>query len=120
MAFDLGLAARIREVLNATPGVLEHKMFGGLAFLIRDNMAVVVSSRGGMMIRADPVMTKHLVETTRAEFAEMRGREMRGWIYLDAVDVRCDDELTVWIDLAIGYSSTLTPKRWRDDGPVVT
>ena len=89
------IAARIREVLDATPGVLELKMFGGLAFLVSGNIAAVASSRGGMMIRADPVMTKHLVETTRAEFAQMQGRELRGWIYLDAADIRCDDELTV-------------------------
>ena len=48
------IAARIREVLDATPGVLELKMFGGLAFLVSGNIAAVASSRGGMMIRAGP------------------------------------------------------------------
>lgn len=34
MAYDETLARRIRDVLAATPGLSERKMFGGLAFLI--------------------------------------------------------------------------------------
>ncbi len=85
-------------------------MFGGLAFLIRGHMTVVASSKGGLMVRADPATTTDLVETTQAEFADMRGRQMRGWLYLDAADIRSEDELTPWIDRAVGYSATLPPK----------
>jgi hypothetical protein len=35
---------------------------------------------------------------------------MRGWLYLDAADIRSEDELTPWIDRAVGYSATLPPK----------
>jgi hypothetical protein len=39
MAYDEGLATRVREVLGDQPGVAEQRMFGGLAFLVHGNMA---------------------------------------------------------------------------------
>jgi TfoX/Sxy family transcriptional regulator of competence genes len=39
MAYDEGLATRVREVLGDRPGLAERKMFGGLAFLVHGNMA---------------------------------------------------------------------------------
>src|SRR5262245_52164412 len=42
VAYDEGLAQRIREALEAQPNISEKKMFGGLAFLLRGNMCVGV------------------------------------------------------------------------------
>ena len=39
MAYDEGLATRVREILGDRPGVAEKQMFGGLAFLVQGNMA---------------------------------------------------------------------------------
>ena len=86
-------------------------MFGGLAFLIRGHMTVVASSKGGLMIGADPSTTGTLVETTSAAYAEMRGRTMHGWLRLSASDVTPDGELTRWIDHALSYTTTLPPKQ---------
>lgn len=35
MAFDEGLAERVREVLQSRRGIGERKMLGGLAFMLR-------------------------------------------------------------------------------------
>ena len=110
MAYDLDLAERIREALATEPEVTERKMFGGLAFLLRGHMTVVASAKGGMMIRADPARTAELVDSTPAVFAEMRGREMKGWLRLGSSAVSTDDELTTWIDHAVAYTATLPPK----------
>jgi len=110
VAYDANLAERIRETLAAEPEVTERNMFGGLAFLIRGYMTVVASSKGGLMIRADPTETTELVESTPAELAEMRGRPMKGWLRLDCADIRSDAELATWIESAVTYSSTLPPK----------
>ncbi|TCO58323.1 hypothetical protein [Actinocrispum wychmicini] len=39
MAYDEGLATRLRELIGELPGVDEKRMFGGLAFLLNGNMA---------------------------------------------------------------------------------
>ena len=54
MAYDQELAGRIRQVIGSDPELTEKKMFGGLAFLIRGNMAIAASSGGGVMVRVDP------------------------------------------------------------------
>jgi len=104
MAYDHELAERIREALASVAGVTERKMFGGLAFLIQGRMTVVASSKGGLMIRANPATTADLVATTPAKLVHMRERQMRGWLQLDPGDIRSGNELTPWIDHAINYS----------------
>ena len=53
MAYDEGLATRIRALLADEPGLTEKRMFGGIAFLLNGHMTVTVSD-GGMMVRVDP------------------------------------------------------------------
>lgn len=43
MAYDEGLAKRIRGTLADEAGISEKRMFGGLAFLLRGNMCVRAS-----------------------------------------------------------------------------
>ncbi len=110
MAYDEELANRIREVLTDEPTVRERKMFGGLAFLLGGNMAVSASRRGGLMVRADPARSDQLVATTAAETMVMQGREMRGWLYLEADDVRTMRQLRRWVGIGAAYARTLPSK----------
>jgi hypothetical protein len=54
VTYDEDLAARLREVVGGEETLTEQKMFGGLAFLISGNMAVLASGQGGLMVRVDP------------------------------------------------------------------
>ena len=45
MAYDEGLAQRIREVLGELPGLTEMKMFGGIGFMLQGNLACGVEGR---------------------------------------------------------------------------
>jgi TfoX/Sxy family transcriptional regulator of competence genes len=103
MAYDEELADRIRVLL---PDAEEKKMFGGLAFLIRGNMAVAASGQGGMLVRVDPEESDRLVETTSAELMEMRGRSMKGWLRVDPEP----DDVAEWVERGAAYASSLPPK----------
>ena len=111
MAYDEKLAERIRELLGDEPGLTEQKMFGGLAFLIGGNMAVGASGQGGILVRVDPEQSDELVATTNARPMEMRGREMKGWLRVEADSVGTKGELTEWVDRGAGYARSLPPKR---------
>jgi hypothetical protein len=76
MAYDEELAGRIRQLIGSDPELTEKKMFGGLAFLIRGNMAIAASSEGGAMVRVDPAQSDALVATTKATLMNMGGRDM--------------------------------------------
>jgi TfoX/Sxy family transcriptional regulator of competence genes len=110
VAYEEELAARVRELISAEPGLAEKKMFGGLAFLVEGNMAVGVSGQGGILVRVDPDESDELVATTPAQLMEMRGRSMRGWLRVAAEDVADDPELAEWVARGTTYARSLPAK----------
>ena len=111
VAYDEELADRIRELIGSESGLTEQKMFGGLAFLIGGNMAVAASGQGGILVRVDPADSDALVTTTNADVMEMRGRQMKGWLRVDAEDVRTKTELRRWVQHGTAYTRLLPAKR---------
>ena len=111
MAYDEELAERIRTLVGGEPDLAEKKMFGGLAFLIGGNMAVAASGQGGVLVRVDPDESDELVASTSARPMEMRGRQMQGWLRVDADDVRADAELARWVERGTAYARSLPAKR---------
>jgi TfoX/Sxy family transcriptional regulator of competence genes len=111
MAYDEDLANRIRELIAGEPGITEKQMFGGLAFLVGGNMSVAASGQGGLMVRVDPEDTAALVARPHARPFEMRGREMRGWLRVDAEGVRTKRQLEPWVKRGVAYARSLPPKR---------
>ncbi|HEY5659922.1 MAG TPA: TfoX/Sxy family protein [Gaiellaceae bacterium] len=111
MAYDEKLAARIRELVAAEPGVTEKKMFGGLAFLIDGNMSVSASGQGGLLVRVDPDESDALTKKPGVALMEMGGRSMAGWLRVDADAVRTKKQLAAWVERGVGYARSLPPKK---------
>ena len=111
MAYDTELADRIRAELGPVRGVVEKQMFGGLAFLIGGHLAVSASGRGGLLLRCDPAETGRYLDPPHVGPFEMRGREMDGWLRVDAEAVRSDAELARWVQVGVRYASSLEPKQ---------
>jgi hypothetical protein len=111
MAYDEELAGRIRELLGDEPDLTEQKMFGGLAFLIRGNMAVAASGEGGALVRVDPAQSDQLVASTSARPMEMRGRQMQGWLRVTSEQLRSTQQLAKWVTLGATYARSLPAKR---------
>jgi TfoX/Sxy family transcriptional regulator of competence genes len=109
MAYDEELAGEIRGLLAGENGVVEKKMFGGLAFLVGGNMAVAASGQGGMLVRVDPAESDALLASTKARLMEMRGRTMPGWLRVDTEDLT-KPELAQWVERGVTYARSLPPK----------
>jgi TfoX/Sxy family transcriptional regulator of competence genes len=110
MAYDEHLADRIRELVADEPALTEMRMFGGLAFLIGGHMAVAASSRGGLMLRVQPDETEALLKRPHAGPFEMRGRELQGWLRVDADGVRTKRQLEPWVRRGVAYARSLPAK----------
>ncbi len=111
MAHDEDLADRVRVALGDVDGVVaEKKMFGGHAFLLRGHMAVAASGQGGLLLRCDPAQSERWVAEAGITRFEMRGREMDGWLHVDASAVSSDDALATWVQVGVAYVATLPPK----------
>ena len=110
MAYDEDLANRIRELVSDEPGLTEKKMFGGLAFLIGGHMSVSASGRGGLLLHVDPEQTSALLAKPHAHPFVMRGREMDGWLRVDAEGVATRRQLERWVARGVEYARSLPPK----------
>ena len=111
MAYDQKLATRIRDLLAGASDVTEQKMFGGLGFLVGGNMAVAASGQGGILVRVDPAQSDTLIANSAAYPMEMRGRQMGGWLRVDAEHVRPKRELAKWMELGTTCARSLPAKR---------
>jgi hypothetical protein len=111
VAYDEALAERIRELVGSERGLVEKKMFGGLAFLINGNMSVAASGQGGLLVRVDPEQSDALIKKAGASLMEMRGREMPGWMRVDADAVRTKKQLSAWVDRGVAFARSLPAKR---------
>jgi TfoX/Sxy family transcriptional regulator of competence genes len=111
VAYDEGLADRIRELLGAPDDLTEQKMFGGLGFMIAGNMAIAASGEGGILVRVDPAQSDALVASTDAHPMVMRGRPMAGWLRVATEHVRTKRQLAKWVTLGVGYARSLPAKR---------
>jgi TfoX/Sxy family transcriptional regulator of competence genes len=110
MTYEVALAEAIREAISTRPDVTEKKMFGGLAFLVCGNMAIAASGQGGALVRVDPAESDHLVDTTNAEVAVMRGRPMTGWLRVPTEYLRTRRQISVWVRRGVTYAESLPPQ----------
>lgn len=110
MAYDEDLAHRVRELLAGEDGLSEMRMFGGLAFLVNGNMSVAASGEGGLLVRVDPADGERALSSPHTRPMQMRGREMRGWLRVDADGVRTKRELAAWVRRGADFARSLPPK----------
>lgn len=110
MAYDEALAERVRDAVRGEPGLTEKRMFGGLAFLVGGNMAVSASGQGGLLLRVDPAETASLLDPPSVTRFRMRGREMDGWLHIEASAVGTDERLRAWVGRGVAYARSLPPK----------
>lgn len=109
MAYDEGLAERIREVLSAQGGVIEKKMFGGLAFMVHGHMCCGVVA-DDLMLRVGPDQHESVLAQPYARAMDFTGRPMKGFIYVEQEGLASDDDLAAWIQRGLDFVRSLPPK----------
>ncbi|MEV0978825.1 TfoX/Sxy family protein [Streptomyces sp. NPDC049915] len=109
MAYDEGLAERVRALLRGAPGLVEKRMFGGLAFLLGGNMAVAVTG-DDLLVRVAPDGTEAALARPGARVFDMSGRPMRGWVVVAGPSVAEDDALAMWVTEGRIFAAGLPPK----------
>ena len=110
MAYDEELAERIRAQLGDELEVTEKKMFGGIGFLLRGNMAVGVASTSELMVRVGAEGSDAALAQPHTRPFDMSGRPMAGWILVAGEGVATDDELAAWVRRGLEFAAGLPPK----------
>lgn len=80
-------------------------MFGAVALMVDDSMAVAANKDGSLLVRVDPAEEGALLDDPHASRAEMgQGRSMGpGWIRVDPAAVLDESDLRTWLDRAVRY-----------------
>jgi TfoX/Sxy family transcriptional regulator of competence genes len=109
MAYDEGLAERVRGILTDEAGVAEKRMFGGLAFLLRGNMCVGVV-KDELMVRVGPQGYDDLVRQPHARQMDFTGRPMKGLLFVDPDGLEADADLQRWVGHGVIFAKSLPKK----------
>ena len=109
MAFDEGLAERVRDVLRNSKEIAERKMFGGLAFMSRGHMFVGILG-DTLMARVGPDHYTAALRQPGVRKMDFTGKPMRGYVFVAPSAIEDDSTLARWIAQCLTFVGSLPPK----------
>lgn len=109
MAYDEGLAHRIRELLLEQDGLVEKKMFGGVGFMLKGNMACGVH-KDMLIVRVGPDGHQAAMAKPHTLPFDITGRAMNGWVMVSADGCAEHEALEAWVNQGINFALTLPSK----------
>ncbi len=96
-------------MLARQSGVVERKMFGGLAFMVHGNMCCGIVG-DELMLRVGVKQYEDVLTNPDARPMDFTGRPMRGMVYISSSGFGSDESLSRWVDRALDSVNTLPPK----------
>ena len=100
MAFEEGVAQRLREAFESVVRVVEKKMLGGIAFMVNGHLCCgVVNDTLMVGVGAD----YHVGALSRPYAREMdfTGRPLKGFVYVAPEGIETDQALTDWLQMSL-------------------
>jgi hypothetical protein len=110
MAYDEGLAQRVREYLQERQHVEEKKMFGGLCFMVSRHMCCGILG-DKLMARVGPDYYEKMLDKEHTRPMDFTGKPMKGMIYVEPKVLESDKDLKQWLDICLSYISNLPVKK---------
>jgi TfoX/Sxy family transcriptional regulator of competence genes len=112
MAINEKLTNRVRKSLSAVSKVKEKKMFSGIAFMVNQKLCVSVGN-DRIMCRIDPILHEDLIQKKGCRTVVMKGRELKGYVFVQEDSMPAKKDLDFWIELALDFNkrAKASPKK---------
>lgn len=107
--WDEDLAGRIRHAFGPRTDLVEKKMFGGLAFMVRGHMCVGLT-KADMLVRVGPDAWEDALSQPHARPMDFTGKPMRGMVYVGKGATGRRASLSKWIQRGLSFVNTLPAK----------
>jgi TfoX/Sxy family transcriptional regulator of competence genes len=110
MAYDEGLAGRVRSVLSSRSGVEEKSLFGGLTFTINGNMCCAINSRG-FVLRVGTENYEKVLQMPNLKPQMLGTKPMKGMVVAEPEAYSSDEKLADLVNMAADVAGALPPKQ---------
>jgi len=103
MAYNEKLTNRVRSALAHLPNIEEKKMFRGITFMVNGKMCITVGDNE-IMCRIDPELHEACVAKKGCRPVVMKGREYKGYVYINTEGIKAKNDFAYWIGLALEFN----------------
>src|SRR4051794_7152729 len=112
MAYDEGLAERLRGMLEDERDVSEKKMFGGLCFLLDGKMCCGIV-KDELMVRVGAARHAEALKQPHARPMDFTGRPLKGFIYVAQDGLESERNLKWWVEQGVQSARLAKPAAAR-------
>jgi TfoX/Sxy family transcriptional regulator of competence genes len=112
VAYDPELAEKVRRLMVRRPNASERKMFGGLAFMVKDHMCCGVLGEK-LVVRVAPNDYRKWQAPPDVRPMDFTGRPLTGFLYVEKKAYAAPGALARWVGRAVAFAESLPPKRPR-------
>ena len=109
MAYNTVLEAKLDDLTARWNGADKKKMFGGVCYLLRGNMAFGIW-KDSLIVRMDKDIAAKSLKARHARPFDITGRTMAGWIMVDKAGWQTATGLAKWAGIGKKFALSLPEK----------
>jgi TfoX/Sxy family transcriptional regulator of competence genes len=110
MAYDEKLSNRVRVLLKDQRGLIEKKMFGGLAYMSQEKMFAGILNKD-LVVRIGPDANDNALKEPHTRPMDFTGRPMKGYIYVSPDGLKTPAQLRKWLIRGLAFVASLPPTK---------
>lgn len=110
MPYDQDLQHKIDAIYRSEKELTSKKMFGGVCYLFRGNMAFGIY-RDNLIVRlGSESEAKRAIDSGQALPFDITGKAMKGWVMIPGSRLESLDEYKRWLDKGLTFARALPRK----------
>ncbi len=112
MSYNTKLEEKIDAAVNLWLNVEKKKMFGGVCYLLKGNMAFGIL-KNFLIVRMDKEEGEQSLKDANVQPFDITGKPMAGWVMVKEAGWKSQATLQKWIDAGKQFALTLPEKKCK-------
>lgn len=112
MAYNEALAKRIRAALSSRKGIVEKKMFGGVAYMLRGKVFCGIV-KDDLMVRVIESRYSEALSKPHCRVMDFTGRPLKGFVFVGPEGFKTAKQLRAWLNVGIEFVHNTPVKKTK-------